>query len=147
MENRRVRKRAPRPWGVHVVFASRHDNKCTPPSNRRELQDLIPSFFMRFRRVEGGTPKASAASPLPAINPLVISATSEICSRSASASVHALPASECALELRASPQVRRSRLSQYGGSLWNQHCTFQRLLEPAWTFLGTGRKGDSLFSE
>src|SRR5258707_13524400 len=43
---------------------------------------------MRFRRVEGGTPKASAAPPLPAINPLVISTTSEMCSLSASASVH-----------------------------------------------------------
>jgi hypothetical protein len=59
----------------------------------------MPSFFMRFRRVEGGTPKASAAPPLPAINPLVISTISEMCSLSASASVHTLPTSERTLEL------------------------------------------------
>jgi hypothetical protein len=58
----------------------------------------MPSFFMRFRRVEGGTPKAFAAPHLPAINPLVISTTSEMCSLSASASVHTLPGSESGLE-------------------------------------------------
>ena len=41
--------------------------------------DLMPSFFIRFGRVDGGTPKASAVPPLPAINPLVIPKTSEIC--------------------------------------------------------------------
>jgi hypothetical protein len=40
---------------------------------------------MRYRRVDGDTPKASAAPLLPAINPLVISTTSEMCSLSASA--------------------------------------------------------------
>ena len=55
------------------------------------LLTLMSSFLMRFRRVDGGTPKTSAAPPLPAINPLVISTTSEMCSLSAWASVHTLP--------------------------------------------------------
>ena len=36
---------------------------------------------------------------------------------------------------------------QQRGSLWKRHCTFQRLLEPARTFLGTRRKRDSFFRE
>jgi hypothetical protein len=58
----------------------------------------MPSFFMRFRRVEGGTPKASAAPHFPAINPLLISTISEMCSLSAPAGVHTLPRSESGLE-------------------------------------------------
>src|ERR1700693_3099959 len=62
------------------------------------LLTLMSSFLMRFRRVDGGTPNTSAAPPLPAINPLVISTTSEMCSLSASASVHTLPKSNGGLE-------------------------------------------------
>src|ERR1700683_2954163 len=59
--------------------------------------DLMPSFFMRLRRVDAGNPRTSAAPPLPAINPSVICTTSVMCSLSASASVRTRPAAKSGL--------------------------------------------------
>jgi hypothetical protein len=85
------------PSGYTIIVLKRDQARtplvCAIPSRSQvaRLLILMSSFLMRFRRVDGGTPKTSAAPPLPAINPLVISTTSEMCSLSAWASVHTLP--------------------------------------------------------
>ena len=93
----------------------------------------MPSFFMRFRRVDAGNPRTSAAPPLPAISPLVICKTSEMCSLSASASVHTLPTSDCRLKFSGRAASCEIELSGTG----------RRTASPAFWTDATARTGNA----